>query len=249
MNHSIRIAASVSILIVWLGLSASPATAAPTVVRVFHLQHVSALDASKVIQPLLSDGGSLTIQPHQSRITVQDSPEVVAEIADRLAELDRAPERFKIEVELIEGTDRKVPVKQQAELPARARRMFPFHAYRQIGTAIFEGEIGTPSSAVLGGSYRVSFLATAMAVDDNVPWGIPHRGTRYHLEWLTLERLTAKGTSKDGGDGDDDGKAVNILRTSMYLSSEQEIITGIGRSEDAAAGLVLILRAKPRDAE
>lgn len=241
MAHAMRIMVLSLAVTVAVVLVAQPAAAAPTVVRVFHLQHVTVLDASKAIQPLLSDGGSVTIQPHKARLTVQDSPDVVAKIAARIADLDRIPERFRIEVELIEGTDQPVPAPQRAVLPERARRMFPFHAYRRIGAAIFEGEVGTPSSAVLDGGFRVSFLASSVAIDEDSPWGIPDRGSRYHLEWVTLERLN--------GDGDGDGKAVNILRSSMFLSSEQEIVTGIGRSEDAAVGLVLILRAKPGVAE
>lgn len=226
--------------LVALVAAAVPAAARPTAVRVFHLQHASVNDASEAIQPLLSESGSLTIQPGRARITVQDSPEVVMAVAERLRELDQAPEIFRIEVELVEGTDRPVPLADRAAIPERAQRMFPFRWYRRIGAAVFQGELGVPSSAVLGGSYRVSFLARSLDVTPDMPWGIPDPGSRIHLEWLTLEQLDREAK---------DGQPTSLLRSSGFLSNHQEIVTGIGSSEDASNGLVLVVRSRPVAAE
>lgn len=61
-------------VIVCVGVVVSAAEV-ETVSRVFVLEHVSVLEASEAIQPLLSDHGSLTLHPSRSRMTVQDLPD------------------------------------------------------------------------------------------------------------------------------------------------------------------------------
>ena len=61
-----------------------------TTTRVFQIQHTSVAEASSAVQPLLSENGTLTVQPQKNRITVQDTAEIVQRVADVLAELDTA---------------------------------------------------------------------------------------------------------------------------------------------------------------
>ena len=74
-----------------------------TVARVFRLDFASISEVSVAVQPMLSESGSLTLHPSRSRITVQDLPEVVDRVAQRIAELDRMPGHFRIKIDLLEG--------------------------------------------------------------------------------------------------------------------------------------------------
>lgn len=208
----------------------------PTIVRVFNLHHTSAIDASNAIQPLLSEDGALTVQPHKSRITVQDTPEVVAQVAEVLAELDKSPKRYQIQVSLLEGTDSKVPDSRSAEVDARVTRMFPFASYQLIGSTVFEGELGSVASAAVGEGYRVSFLPNLVPFPKESAFGIPDIGDRVQLEELTLEKLTENKAGEQS--------AVEVIRTNASLSPKQEVIIGAGGSEDSRTGLVLILKAE-----
>ena len=54
----------VTVLVVVLGLTTALVAAdAETISRVFRLEHVSVLEALAAVQPLMSDAGSLTLQP------------------------------------------------------------------------------------------------------------------------------------------------------------------------------------------
>ena len=208
----------------------------PTTVRVFQVRYRPVTEVAAAVQALLTEDGSLTVQPRQSRITVQDRPEVVEAAAEMIAKMDRSPDRYLINVVLLQGVAEELPPAQRAPVDSRLKRMFPFVAYRRIGTTSFDGVMGEPAAADLGEGHRVSFLANLLVFDDNAPWGIPDTGNRVHLQWLTLHRLTTDRTGKQ--------QSVEILRTSVFLSENQEVFIGAGASEDSDRGLVLILQAQ-----
>lgn len=227
-----------------LGAVAAPAVARagePTTVRVFQIRHCSVSEAAAAVQVLLTESGSVTVQPHQSRITVQDRADVVERAAEVIAGLDRSPDRYLLEALLLEGVARELPAAQRAKVDPKLRRMFPFVSYRRIGATTFDGVMGEQASADLGEGLRVSFLADSLAVSGDTPYGIPNPGNRLHLEWLTLERLSTDSAGRQ--------RLVEVLRTSVFLSEKQEVIIGAGSSEESERGLVLILQARSIGAE
>lgn len=227
--------ASLSVLLV-LALAAA-AAAADTVSRVFTLRHVSVSEASAAVQPLLSEGGALTLHPKQSRMTVQDLPEVVERVAKRIAEIDRVPSHYRIEVELLEGGPAQpYGTVNEVEADERLRTMFRFPSYRRLGSAVLEGELGSSAVAELGGGFKVEFLAQLPAHSADSPWGAPDPGDRIHLRGLSLHRLSVA----PGGEQ----RSEQVLRTTVLLSPNQKVYIGAGGSEKAASGWVLIIQAR-----
>jgi hypothetical protein len=213
----------------------SVAAASETVVHVFQIRYASVDKVSAAIQVLLSEQGSLTVQPRQGRITVQDSPEIVDQVADLIAEIDAAPGAYRIQMELLEGTSKRLETAEETKVDHSLKEMFKFPHFYTLGTATFEGNLGTPSSAHLGSEYRVSFLAEATGYSQSSPWGSPDPGARIHLRWLTLEKVrVAQGSG---------GKPSELLRTSVFIAPDQTAFIGAGSSEDSTEGLVLIIRA------
>jgi hypothetical protein len=113
--------------------------------------------------------------------------------------------------------------------------MFPFAAYRRIGTTRLEGVTGQSVSADLGEGYRVSFFPSSLGISKETPWGIPRPGTRVHLRWLTLQRVEESASGEQ--------RVADVARASVFLSVKQELTIGAGASEDSSSGLVLILQA------
>jgi hypothetical protein len=224
----------VAVALVSLTAGLAMAAPGPTTVRTFTVHHCSVTEAVAAVEPLLTEEGSLTVQPGRSRIIVQDRADVVARAAEVIAELDRSPDTYQIEVVLLEGVRGQLPARQRAEVDDRLVRMFPFGSYRRIGTTTFEGVLGEPADADLGEGLRVAFLAESLGIDDS-PWGIPRPGTRVQLQWLTLTRQVA---AADGS-----LQTAELLRTSVFLSENQEVFIGAGAAEDSNRGLVIILKA------
>ena len=226
-----------SLTLIVLFVAASAVAAAETVSRVFTLQHVSVSEATAAVQPMLSSEGSLTLQPSRSRITVQDFPEVVDRVARVVGELDRLPEHYRVHIELLEGGAEQ-PFGSAAEVEAndRLKKMFKFPAYRRLGSAVVEGELGADARASLGSGYRVSFLARIPTVSPDTPWGMPDPGTRIQLRGLTLEHMRSSANGEQ--------VSREFLRTNILLSPNQKVYIGAGSSEDSETGLVLIVHVQ-----
>lgn len=224
------------VVLFWLAVPVSSLWASePTTVHVFQVHYRPVSEVAAAVQKLLSEEGSLTVHPGQSRITVQDRPEVVDRAAEMIAKMDRSPDRYLVDVVLLQGVPDELPPAQRAPVDARLKRMFPFASYRRIGATSVDGMMGEPATADLGEGHQVTFVASSLGISNDTPWGIPDTGNRIHLQLLTLKRVTTDSAGKQ--------RSVEILRTSVYLSEKQEVFIGAGASEDSTQGLVLILQA------
>ena len=227
-----------SALTLWVTLMAVVAAAAnvETVSRVFTLEHISVSEASAAVQPLLSEHGSLILQPSRSRMTVQDLPQVVEQVAVLVTEIDGLPESYSIQVELLEGRSEPYSVATQAQIDKRLRKMFRFSSFHQLGSAVLEGELGSPAQADLGGGFQISFLAHSVEYSEDTPWGTPDPGDRIHLRPLILQRVSIE------PDGTQEIEI--LLRTNVLIAPKQKVYIGAGTSEDADNGLVLIVHSQ-----
>ena len=209
---------------------------ADTVSRAFELKHASVLEVSAAVQPLLSQSGSITVQPKLSRIVVQDRSDIVRRVATLIEELDHLPGLYSIEVELLEGTEPK-PYGTQDEVEAnvRLRKMFNVAAFRRLGKSTVEGQLGNRAQVDLGTDFRVAFFPNSPKSSDAVPWGTPDQDDRINLRPLVLERLEFSS----------DGQLTprELLRTSVVLAQKQTVYIGAGNSEDTDHVLVLIVHA------
>ncbi len=220
-----------------LAITAVVAANQETVSRVFRLQHVSVAEASAAVQPMLTELGSLTLQPKLSRIVVQDQPVVIDQVAAMLEKLDRVPGNYSIQMDLLEG-GRKMPFGTAQEYRAEERlyTMFKAEAFYRLGSSTVEGVLGGSAQAELGTSYQVSFVAQAPEGSNSSPWGMREPDEQLHLRQLVLER---KGIAADGT-----VTTFELLRTNVLLSPNQTVYIGAGNSEDSGEVLVLIVHAR-----
>lgn len=222
------------LVVLW---AVTAAAAAETVSRVFTLKHLSVAEATDAVQPLLSEEGSLTLQPSRSRLTVQDFPDVIDRVALVIDDLDKLPSRFRVHVELLQGGDEQ-PFGAVNEIEAndRLRKMFKFPSYRILGSAVLVGNLGGDAQASLGHGYQVSFLAQLPLHSPDTPWGAPDPGDRIQLRGLVLERLSLRVNGEQ--------QSQQFLRTNVLLSPNQKVYIGAGNSEDPDTGLVLIIQVQ-----
>jgi hypothetical protein len=225
-------------LVALMGIAMAPVVAnGETVSRVFRLEHVSVSEASAAVQPMLSEAGSITLQPKLARIVVQDQPEIIDRVTALIEDLDHVPGVFSVEFDLLEGGD-SAPFGSVLDIPVeeRLRKMFKVEAFRRLGRSTIDGVLGSPVRAELGTTYRISLLADQVEHSKSTPWGAPDPGNRLHLRSLILERKMV---------GVDGTLMTNeLLRTNVLLSPNQTVYIGAGNSEDSKNVLVLIVHAQ-----
>ena len=224
--------------VVVIGIAAAVTAAnLETVSRVFRLEHASVSDASAAIQPMLSDAGSMTLQPKLSRIVVQDQPEIIDRVSELIEKIDHIPGAYSIQIDLLKG-GKATPygTVDEVAVEERLRKMFKVEAFHRIGRSTIEGVLGSPTRAKLGTTFQVSLLAQLPEYPESTPWGAPDPGNRLQLRQLVLERTTV---AADGA-----LTTAELLRTNVLLSPKQTVYIGAGNSEDPEDVLVLIVHAE-----
>ncbi len=201
------------------------------VVRVFRVEHAKVAEISAAIQPMLSDDGSVMVQPAKGRLTVRDRAGVMAAITEAIERLDQKPSPFRIHVELLEGSTVPISVAGGQEVGQRLKQMFPFKFYRELGSADLGGVTGDEISVELNEGFRISVVVLDHRLEPTA-FGIPTQSLRLDLHPLVLERVGSRGTKE-------------VLRTRVVLSRNQEVVIGAGETEDSKQGLVLIVKALP----
>lgn len=212
-----------------LGASLAVADSDTMVVTVFRLKHARASDVLNSVQPLLSDEGSITVQPGKNRLTVRDRADIVEEVGKAIERVDLAPQRFVLQVELLLGSNLQASVPPNTEVSARLKRMFPFKSYRSLGATEFRGKTGDDVTLELDDGYRIVVSARDHRVEET-PFGIAARGLRLYLRPLVVEKQVGS-------------RFRELLRTRVALSENQEVFIGAGASESGDQCLILIVTA------
>lgn len=216
--------------------NASPAPSPEaSVVRVFTLQHRRADEAAAILRPLLTDAGSVLLQPKLNTITVRDRARAVENAARAIAAFDQPPRALSIAVTLLkattEGTGREAPPRPVSEeirgVGERLKRLFNLTSYAPLDTVVVQGIEGNSVAYVVGREFRLEFLLEP-GTDDSI----------VRLKNLALSRQRTEGGREVSRD---------LLRTTINIPLHQPYVLGIGKDESASGALFLVFVASPRE--
>ncbi len=228
--------ASLFVLALLLG-SPRPAAVSATevVVRVFALRYHAPEDAVAVVRPLLTEGGSVIVQPKGNVLTVRDSASAVERAARTIAAWDVAPRSIDLRVTLLRasmesrpgpGVAPVYPAEEELKgIGEKLRQLFRFTSYTRLDTVRVQGSEGQTVASVLGRDYRLEFQIEG---SDDL--------RQVRLKGLMFERLRpipGPGVTVPRGD---------IIRTTLNVPVGPPFILAVGRDEAATGALVLVFR-------
>ncbi len=213
-----------------LALVAGSALAADQELRVFQLHFRQARDAAVLVEPLLSPGGSVLLQPSLNSITVRDDPQVLKRIAQVLATWDVAPPSYKVRVRLLLATTDSPPPGKAAPLisgiGAELYKLFHFTDYKEVATVQVAATDGSSVEMAAGDRYHLRFTLRGVAQDPD----------RVQLAQLQLARRDR---------GPENVEILHpLMRATVTLLLKQPSVLGGARAEDANEALFLVLWAE-----
>ena len=200
----------------------------PQVIRVFTLKYKKADEVALLVRPLLTDSGSLVLQPKLNTLTVRDTSSAVERTAEAIASYDLPPRGVEIAVTLLKSSSEQKKTGEKravsdviAGVGEQLKKRFNFTDYERLDSVVVQGTEGDKVGYVIGGEYRLEFLIES-STDDKV----------IRLKSLTLERLRrdAKGAETRR----------EILRTSINVQVGHTYIYGVGKDEAASQALFLV---------
>jgi hypothetical protein len=200
-------------------------------VRVFSPSYRTQEELVGLIQPLLSEDGSIMIQPRTRSITVKDRPAVLDHIAKVVAAADLPPRALELSVTLLRaGSGRIVgePAQKTQEMATvrdRLKKLFSFDSYSILESVSFVGIEGNSAGFPMGKDFRLDFRL-GRSTDDSIA----------KVADLVLSRLREENGKPEWKD---------VLRTSINVAIGQPFVLGVGKDEAARGALFLVFQASP----
>jgi hypothetical protein len=199
------------------------------VVRVLTPKFRTIEEMMTVVQPLLSDEGSILIQTRPLSLTVKDRESVVERIAKAVEAADLPPRALGLSVSLLRagpghGSEKgRKETPQMAVVGERLKKLFGFESYTVIESVNFLGVEGNGAGFPMGRSFRLDFRLDRSFGNSTV-----------RLKDLVLSRLREEGKKPGWKD---------LLRTSINVPIGEPFVLGVGKDESATGALFLVFVA------
>jgi hypothetical protein len=214
------------VILLFLTFCAAGLHAEAVAARSFQLQFRDASRAAVVIKPLITDKGSVSIQPSTNTLVVTDLPERLEEVARILGEYDAPARSFTIDLKLVAASTSQNPPPvppDLKEISSKLGGVLRFNQFEKIGELVTSGREGTPVLIEIDGGYRAEFR-----LGDFDPIS---RSLR--LEDFKLSRVPQRG-----------GELQQLLKTSINLRLGQTVALGASRDPGSTRALMIVLRGE-----
>lgn len=211
-------------------LSLAVSAVAQEQVRVFKIRHRPVREATGVVEPLLSPGGSILLHPTQNTLTVRDEGVVVERVAQALDSWDVPPAAYLIDVRLFLASQQPLPpgpgFGPPSEVDEAIMKLWKYKSLEEIGSVTVNAVEDSTVETTLAQDYALRFTLRAGRAD-------PRRAI--------LSRLVfSRRQSGTGG-----GEALEpLIRGSVSVKLGQMAVVGATPSETAERALFLVLSAR-----
>ncbi len=193
----------------------------PLVVHAVTLRHQPAASALALVHPLLSERGSVQLQPGGNTLVVRDTAAVVERVAGLLRDFDHPAQRLTIHIQVVRAGDGGNGGRLDQELLDRLRELLRYDSYRVVAAAELEAREGERVSYELGEEYQILFqLGTLMS------------GERIKLQGF--EVIRRRGVPEPR----------RLLHTQVNLLLERPMILGLAKNESSRRALLLVLTCR-----
>lgn len=226
--------------VAWLAAGAAPLLAQQTprpgpagpadtsVLHAYTLKHRKASDAISLVFPLLSQKGTVELQPATNTLVIRDSPAALGRIVPVLRNYDHPSRPLDLEIYIVRAY--KTPVSGgppvHSDLPAaltrRLRAMLPYDVYEVRAQARLGSREGQAVTYALGGEYEVSFrLGTLL------------EGQRIRLsDFRVLRRSEERRVGSP------------LIHSNLVLTLEQTTSFGLARTEESKEALMVVMTVR-----
>ncbi len=222
-------------------LLAAPAWATDadaTEARAFEVRYRPLTDAVDLVSAVLSDAGTVALQPRLRRFVVQDRADVLERVAQVLADFDVPPRNVEVSVSLFLGTDRRDaeagrlahPPEVAAETRGIRETLGDFTRWTEfspLGSRTITCVEGYPGTVYLADDYRVEFHVDSVDGEDRVTF-----------DRFTLMKVVR---TADGAE-----RVVPQYDAAIHIPVGKELLVGAASGPDSSAALFLKLLVRVR---
>ena len=191
-------------------------------VRTFQFKHKQADKAAAMIKPLMTAGGTFTVQPGANSLVVTDEPENLKKIAAAIAEFDAAPQPFHLSVRLVSAARGAAGAKVPENLRDVESKLalLRYNNIESLGSAGVDGKEGDTGSVDMT-AYRADFkFGEYDPASDSI------KITDFRLSRLEGDQLAP------------------MMKTTLNLKLGQTVIMAVTRDPQSQRALMMVLSAR-----
>ncbi len=196
--------------------------------------HQPASEALALVHPLLSERGTVELQPAGNTIAIRDTRAAIARILPLLRELDHPVRPLSVEVMIVKASRAVMsPPVAHSDLPPdltrRLRSILPYEIYDLAARADLATSEGEAVAYDLGTDFQVSFKV-----------GTVHADRSIRLAEFLVRR------SGRGGAGPA-AKPKPLIFTNLNLAMDQNVSLALAKSEESREALMIVLTVRYRE--
>lgn len=196
------------------------------VLHAYTMRYRQASDAISMIFPLLSQRGTVELQPATNTLVIRDSPAALGRIIPVLRSYDHPSVPLNLDIFIVRairspGSDGQTVVRSDlpAPLTKRLRALLPYDIYEVEAQAQLASREGQAVTYALGGEYEVSFRFGTLVDKQRV------RLSDFRILRRTEEQRVGS----------------PLIHTNLFLTLEQTTSFGLARTEASREALMVVL--------
>jgi hypothetical protein len=240
MRRVVRIVALVPLLVVGLaGVADTRPDDDRLLARAFEVRYRPLVDAAELIDPLLSEDGTMMLRPRLMTLVIEDRVSVLDRVGALLESYDLPPLNVEVTFSLFLGTDRRDEQRDRAPggtgLSSEVRGVLEtlsdvtkWSSYDPLGSRSVTGAEGDEVVAILSEDYRVVFAVESVHEGQGV----------IKFKQLSLQQLRRE---EDGTTVIDD-----LYTASIAVNTGKLTVVGAARDPDSKRALFLTFQARPK---
>ncbi len=200
------------------------------VTRAFSIKFRRVEEAFAVINSLLSNKGSITMQPHLKMIVVQDYEMNLRQIEEAVTRFDVPPPSVEISVKLVLAKKTAVSnaISREIKDIGKLGEVLRFNDYTLLDSGVIISEEGRSSVLGLARDYQVNFLADVIQEGNGI----------IRLKNFQLKKRKRPRSEKESFS--------TLLSLTLNLRNGETLVLGASRFEESDQALLVILLGKVR---
>jgi len=194
----------------------------------YTLRHRAAADAVPVVEELLSQRGSVTVDGEKNTLVVRDTVAALVRIVPALRRFDNPADQLEFEIMVVRAWRQAAPPRRSgatpaaarppAELVAKLRKLLNYASYELVASADLAGREGEELTYRVGDAYVVGFQVGALSRGDSVK--------------LNDFRLFRHGNQKP------------MIHTNLILFLNKTYSLGFSKSEESDTALMVVITSR-----
>jgi len=201
--------------------------------EIVKVKYINVLAARSVLVQFISPKGKIQVILDESRLIIEDIPEVMAKLLSILKELDVRPVDLQFNIELVLGSmtsDKKMDLDKELKsdlIIKELRSLLRYKSFELLDSSIIKVQESKRSSQIIGGE------GINLKLNLRPRYIKEEKGDIFQVELELIQLLDVNGVGKK--------RSLTLIDTTLTIKSGERTVVGVSKLDGGDKALILIL--------